>query len=159
MKKACPRCFNYIPNNEAPGAYPGAISRADDKTEICSHCGMEEAFEMFFESLRPQKTNWPIIDWSDFEKEFHVKNNEELTRLAENIFENIIAKKKYPQSIKDAAAFHLAEIYKCKEAEEKAAYAVMALDSICPPNHTLNTLADDEGFRISYEKQKKEQKA
>lgn len=44
----CPRCQNYIPNNETPGAYMGALSRVDNKTEICSPCGEEEAWEDYF---------------------------------------------------------------------------------------------------------------
>ena len=43
----CPKCSGYIPNNETPGAYPGAISRADNKTEICSDCGVAEALGDF----------------------------------------------------------------------------------------------------------------
>jgi hypothetical protein len=43
----CPSCSGYIPNNETPGAYPGAISRADNKTEICSDCGVAEALGDF----------------------------------------------------------------------------------------------------------------
>ena len=39
----CPRCQGFIPNNDTPGAYPGAISRLDNKTEICSECGSIEA--------------------------------------------------------------------------------------------------------------------
>ena len=39
----CPRCEGFIPNNDTPGAYPGAISRLDNKTEICSECGTIEA--------------------------------------------------------------------------------------------------------------------
>lgn len=39
----CPRCKGYIPNNDNPGAYPGAISRIDNETEICSPCGQNEA--------------------------------------------------------------------------------------------------------------------
>jgi hypothetical protein len=39
----CPRCQGFIPNNDKPGAYPGAISRLDNKTEICSECGTIEA--------------------------------------------------------------------------------------------------------------------
>jgi ribosomal protein S27AE len=39
----CPRCGGLIPNNENPGAFPGAISRLDNKTEICSDCGTTEA--------------------------------------------------------------------------------------------------------------------
>ena len=43
----CPACKNYIPNNESPGEYPGAISRKDRTTEICSDCGVQEALEDF----------------------------------------------------------------------------------------------------------------
>lgn len=39
----CPTCGGSVPNNETPGAYPGAISRADNQTEICSACGTSEA--------------------------------------------------------------------------------------------------------------------
>lgn len=39
----CPTCDGQIPNNETPGAYMGAISRTDNKTEICSACGTREA--------------------------------------------------------------------------------------------------------------------
>lgn len=46
--KICPKCQGYIPNNKTPGAYAGAISRRDNKTEICSACGTHEAFEDFF---------------------------------------------------------------------------------------------------------------
>lgn len=42
-KFICPMCKGFIPNNETPGAYPGAISRRDGKTEICSKCGTLEA--------------------------------------------------------------------------------------------------------------------
>lgn len=45
----CPRCkASYIPNNLEPGAYPGALSRLDNETEICSSCGVEEAIEQFY---------------------------------------------------------------------------------------------------------------
>lgn len=43
--KVCPRCRGYIPNNDTPGLYMGAISRWDNETEVCSACGTEEAFE------------------------------------------------------------------------------------------------------------------
>jgi hypothetical protein len=39
----CPTCGGSVPNDETPGAYPGAISRSDNKTEICSACGTAEA--------------------------------------------------------------------------------------------------------------------
>lgn len=38
--KICPRCKNYIQG------YP-ALSRKDNKTEICSNCGKLEALEDF----------------------------------------------------------------------------------------------------------------
>lgn len=44
-KHQCPRCGGSIPNNENPGAYPGALSRVDNKTEICSNCGTLEAID------------------------------------------------------------------------------------------------------------------
>ena len=44
----CPTCDGYIPNNAQPGAYMGALSRRDNKTEICSACGTEEALEDYF---------------------------------------------------------------------------------------------------------------
>lgn len=39
----CPRCGGKIPNNATPGAYPGALSRIDNETEVCSWCGVDEA--------------------------------------------------------------------------------------------------------------------
>lgn len=39
----CPRCGGKIPNNDHPGEYPGALSRVDNVTEICSQCGFLEA--------------------------------------------------------------------------------------------------------------------
>lgn len=39
----CPRCGGGIPNNATPGKYVGALSRVDNKTEICSSCGTNEA--------------------------------------------------------------------------------------------------------------------
>jgi hypothetical protein len=46
----CPTCSGYIPNNKTPGAYVGALSRRDNKTEICSPCGEREAMEDYFAS-------------------------------------------------------------------------------------------------------------
>lgn len=43
MKTKCPRCGGGVPNDLHPGAYPGALSRWDNKTEICSACGSDEA--------------------------------------------------------------------------------------------------------------------
>jgi RNA polymerase subunit RPABC4/transcription elongation factor Spt4 len=43
----CPTCHGHIPNNDTPGAYPGALSRVDNKTEVCSACGVKEAIQAF----------------------------------------------------------------------------------------------------------------
>lgn len=51
----CPRCEGFIPNNDTPGKYPGAISRLDNKTEICSGCGQDEALEDFYDGR--------VVDW------------------------------------------------------------------------------------------------
>lgn len=57
----CPRCnSSQIPNNETPGAYPGALSRVDNKTEICSSCGTDEALEDYFTKSLTQIKDWPI---------------------------------------------------------------------------------------------------
>jgi len=55
----CPRCKEQqIPNDAEAGRYPGALSRTDNETEICSECGMAEAFEAMDANLTPQ-TQWP----------------------------------------------------------------------------------------------------
>lgn len=51
----CPRCEGYIPSNLTPGRYPGALSRTDNVTEICSDCGREEATHMLV-----YKSIWPV---------------------------------------------------------------------------------------------------
>ena len=56
----CPRCQDsWIPDNLQPGAFPGAISRADDVTEICSECGRQEAFEWLDQGRCTAVTDWP----------------------------------------------------------------------------------------------------
>lgn len=44
-KPICPICGGFIPNDAQPGAYPGALSRVDNRTEICSACGVDEAMQ------------------------------------------------------------------------------------------------------------------
>jgi hypothetical protein len=56
----CPKCYGFIPNNETPGAYPGAISRRDNKTEICSACGSKEAIEDFL-GMETCPDCWSVI--------------------------------------------------------------------------------------------------
>lgn len=62
VPKACPRCVehNWIPSNEFPGLYPGAISRADNKTEICSSCGADEAMAWFATGTCQPVEEWPV---------------------------------------------------------------------------------------------------
>jgi hypothetical protein len=59
MKKSidniCPSCNGFIPNNEMPGAYPGALSRRDNETEICSACGEIEAIVDYFISTTQER--------------------------------------------------------------------------------------------------------
>ena len=43
--KKCPTCGGPIPSAEHEGQYPGALSRKDNETEICSACGLAEALE------------------------------------------------------------------------------------------------------------------
>lgn len=43
LEHTCPRCEGGIPNSSERGAYSGAISRLDNRTEICTSCGIEEA--------------------------------------------------------------------------------------------------------------------
>jgi ribosomal protein S27AE len=57
----CPRCGNWIPNNHEPGAYPGAISRVDNKTEICSGCGVDEALEQFSTGAPAPMSEWEYL--------------------------------------------------------------------------------------------------
>lgn len=40
----CPRCGGGVPNDTHKGEYPGALSRLDNETYICSDCGTNEAF-------------------------------------------------------------------------------------------------------------------
>jgi hypothetical protein len=60
----CPTCDGQIPNNETPGAYSGAISRKDNKTEICSACGTKEALADFF-GVKEHQHTWGVDNLSD----------------------------------------------------------------------------------------------
>lgn len=65
----CPKCSGYIPSNENPGAYPGAISRADNKTEICSACGMNEALDYFRLANAEKVVVWKSVITLDLVRE------------------------------------------------------------------------------------------
>jgi hypothetical protein len=56
--KLCPRCMT----NTLPIGYPGALSRTDNKTEICSPCGTQEGLEDWLDGgHRPQTAwAWPV---------------------------------------------------------------------------------------------------
>lgn len=57
----CPRCcLDKIPCNERAGEYPGALSRADNETEICSACGQDEALGEFLEHYLAPVSVWPV---------------------------------------------------------------------------------------------------
>ena len=58
----CPRCLGYIPSNERPGAYIGAMSRADNATMVCSACGTEEAMLDFANGEPTPIEQWPVVN-------------------------------------------------------------------------------------------------
>jgi hypothetical protein len=43
-----------------PAEYPGALSRADNKTEICSDCGTAEAIEDYTHGGCTKVSEWPV---------------------------------------------------------------------------------------------------
>ncbi len=49
----CPRCTHPM------SRYP-ALSRTDDKTSVCSNCGMEEAIEVFEHGTCSDQSKWPL---------------------------------------------------------------------------------------------------
>ena len=53
----CPRCGGGIPSDEKRGQYPGALSRLDNETWICSECGTDEAM---FNWAHPGQTLPPL---------------------------------------------------------------------------------------------------
>lgn len=55
-KPKCPICNGPIPNALHEGKYAGALSRVDNKTEICSECGMFEAFKDFEKFVDARRT-------------------------------------------------------------------------------------------------------
>ena len=59
----CPRCLGAIPSILAPGMYIGALSRADNKTEICSACGEEEAMDDFNKETIMFPQSWPVTQY------------------------------------------------------------------------------------------------
>jgi ribosomal protein S27AE len=54
----CPRCGGDVPNTACKGQYPGALSRTDNKTEICSDCGNCEALEDYYDGALLPQSRW-----------------------------------------------------------------------------------------------------
>ena len=52
----CPRCTMRL----LPLGYPGAMSRVDNKTEICSECGQDEALLQWAGHTLGGTDTWPI---------------------------------------------------------------------------------------------------
>lgn len=62
INHTCPRCGHQIPNDQAPGAHVGALSRTDNHTEVCSACGTEEGIGQFAdpEHKVDSQSDWPV---------------------------------------------------------------------------------------------------
>jgi hypothetical protein len=52
----CPRCNK----NNLPIGYPGALSRVDNETEICSPCGTDEGMRDWLDRFIPGTEQWPV---------------------------------------------------------------------------------------------------
>jgi hypothetical protein len=61
----CPRCRGGIPSDLHRGEYPGALSRFDNKTYVCSSCGMNEAMWQFSTGLPLPDLDKPVSNWPD----------------------------------------------------------------------------------------------
>ena len=60
----CPRCGGGVPNNLRAGEYPGALSRLDNETYICSSCGSDEAMFQFRAGVSGLSVTLPEFDQS-----------------------------------------------------------------------------------------------
>jgi hypothetical protein len=67
IKPVCPRCGHFIPNDEQPGLFPGARSRADNATEVCSECGTHEALQQHYSEERACTpiSQWPVPEYRE----------------------------------------------------------------------------------------------
>jgi hypothetical protein len=77
----CPRCRGFIPNNDHPGEYEGALSRltrTEDQSTwvfICSACGLDEAMGR---GLIPQAA-WPLLTATSIPANLELSYAEEIT--------------------------------------------------------------------------------
>jgi hypothetical protein len=76
---ACPRCGGRM------GERPGATSRADDETEICERCGVEEALRDARGLPRIPLAAWPVARHSAGSKSQFEHNREEVLALVERV--------------------------------------------------------------------------
>ena len=57
----CPRCLSLL-----PVGYPGAMSRVDNATEVCSDCGTTEALMQLAGHPLPAPPDWPVHRYERF---------------------------------------------------------------------------------------------
>lgn len=58
----CPRCCKYL----LPVRHMGAISRSDNRTEVCQVCGTDEAMRNFHGLPAQPKEEWPVpLEYED----------------------------------------------------------------------------------------------
>lgn len=82
-KYRCPRCRGFIPNNDTPGAYIGALSRTtrganDEPIYVCSQCGTDEAMLQFTTGRTSTPDEWPVA------RQFETPTGEEIQQAMEN---------------------------------------------------------------------------
>lgn len=60
-KRTCPRC-GMIPRANDGYFHRGfgALSRTDNRSYVCSDCGVEEAMEDFLKGGATPKSEWPV---------------------------------------------------------------------------------------------------
>jgi len=66
----CPICRGGIPNNYQIGMFPGALSRFNNKTEICSACGTKEALACYEGEMPLDKEKLGWGDWKTLVQKF-----------------------------------------------------------------------------------------
>jgi len=60
VSKICRRCGQSARHDDPFHRGYGAISRTDNKSMICSDCGVDEAMQDFFHEGLTPKEKWPI---------------------------------------------------------------------------------------------------
>lgn len=60
VSKTCKRCGQVARYNDPFHRGVGAISRTDNKTRICSSCGVAESMDDFFDDAVTPQSEWPV---------------------------------------------------------------------------------------------------